>query len=268
MRQHKRWWTLLASAVTAVSACDSTVGVDDFERTDVFGSGMVVREARIVASFTGVRASGGHTVVVEQAEVEGVEVTTDDNLVAFVWTDVIDGTLVVSVDPQVRLRPTEPLIVRIHAGELSTLIADGAISLDADIGSVPDLNVREGWGSFHLYSNPIIDTSTLSRHSLPSPITDHVQLRHTCKVLFIPRDHRHSESQSRRGNPEVVGVDQQAVFSQVPIQATVAPGNLRRTWDHLEGRYQLIPRGPLVHSRSGRQLTRDCEGDVELLGLV
>ena len=142
MRKHKRRWTLLASAVVAVSACDSTVGVDDSERTDVFGSGMVVTEARIVASFTGVRANGGHTVVVEQAEVEGVEVTTNDNLVVFVRTEVIDGTLVVSVDPHVRLRPTEPLVVRIHAGALSTLIADGAVSLDADIGSVPELNVR------------------------------------------------------------------------------------------------------------------------------
>ena len=108
MRKHKPRWTLLPSALIAVSACDSTVGVDDFERDDVFGSGIVVTEARIVASFTGVRASGGHTVVVEQVEVEGVKVTTDDNLVTFVWTDVIDGTLVVSIDPRVRLRPTEP----------------------------------------------------------------------------------------------------------------------------------------------------------------
>ena len=125
----------------AVGACDSAVGIDD-PRTDVFGSGTVVTEARTVTSFTGVRASGGHTVVVEQAGVEGVEVTTDDNLVAFVWTDVIDGTLVVSVDPQVRPRSTEPLVVRIHARELSTLIADGAVSLDADIGSVPELTVH------------------------------------------------------------------------------------------------------------------------------
>ena len=142
MRKHKPRWTLLPSALIAVSACDSTVGVDDFERDDVFGSGIVVTEARIVASFTGVRASGGHTVVVEQAEVEGVKVTTDDNLVTFVWTDVIDGTLVVSIDPRVRLRPTEPLVVRIHAREISTLIANGAVSLDADIGSVPALTVH------------------------------------------------------------------------------------------------------------------------------
>ena len=126
MRKHKGRWTLLASAVIAVNACDSMIGVDDFERDDVFGSGIVVTEVRAVASFTGVRASGGHTVVVEQAEVEGAEVTTDDNLVAFVRTEVIDGTLV----------------VRIHAREISTLIADGAISLAADIGSVLKLTVH------------------------------------------------------------------------------------------------------------------------------
>ena len=129
-------------ATIIVGACDSPAGVDDFHREDVFGSGMIVTKARSVAGFTGVRASGGHTVVVEQAEIEGVEVTTDDNLLALVWTSVIDGTLVVSVDPQFRLRPTAPLVVRVYAGPLSTLTADGAVSLDADIGSVPELNVR------------------------------------------------------------------------------------------------------------------------------
>ena len=142
MGKQERRWALLTSTVFAVGACDSMVGVNDPERDDVFGSGIVVTEVRAVAGFTGVRVSGGHTVVVEQAEVEGAEVTTDDNLVAFVRTDIIGGTLVVSIDPQVRLRPTEPLIVRIHARELSTLIASGAVSLDADIGSVPELNVQ------------------------------------------------------------------------------------------------------------------------------
>ena len=141
-RKKERRWTLLASTVFAVGACDSMVGVDDFEREDVFGSGIVVTEIRAVAGFTGVRVSGGHTVVVEQAEIEGAEVTTDENLVAFVRTDVIGGTLVVSIDPQVRLRPTEPVTVRIHAGDLSTLIASGAVSLEADIGSVLELNVQ------------------------------------------------------------------------------------------------------------------------------
>ena len=126
----------------AVGACDSAVGIDDDGRAGVFGSGTVVTEARTVPSFKGVRASGGHTVVVKQAEIEGVEVTTDDNLLAFVETDVIDGTLVVTVDGEVRLHPTERLVVRIQAREISTLIAEGAVSLDADIGSVPKLSVH------------------------------------------------------------------------------------------------------------------------------
>ena len=138
--KQERRWVLLAGTVFAVGACDSMVGVN--ERDDVFGSGIVVTEVRAVAGFTGVRASGGYTVVVEQAEVEGAEVTTDDNLVGFVRTDIIGGTLVVSIDPQVRLHPTEPLIVRIHARELSTLIASGPVSLEADIGSVLELNVQ------------------------------------------------------------------------------------------------------------------------------
>ena len=140
-KQNRRW-AVLASTVMAVGACDSPVGFGDNSRIDVFGSGTVVTEARTVGSFTGVHASRGHTVVVEQAEVEGVVITTDDNLLAFVDTDVIDGTLVVTVDEDVELHPTEPLVVRIQAGELSTLIADGVTSLDADIGSVPKLDVH------------------------------------------------------------------------------------------------------------------------------
>ncbi len=139
MRKHKPRWTLLASAVIAVSACDSMVGVDP---EDMFGSGIVVTEFRAVATFTGVRASGVFEVVVKQAETEGVEVTADDNLVSFVRTHVIDGMLIVSSDPKVQLRPTEPLVVRIQAHEISTLFAQGVVSLDADIGSVPKLTVH------------------------------------------------------------------------------------------------------------------------------
>ena len=87
--KQERRWTLIASIVFAVGARDPMVGVDDFQRDDVFGSGIVVTEVRAVAGFTGVRASGGHTVVVEQAEVEGAEVTVDHNFVEFVRIDVI-----------------------------------------------------------------------------------------------------------------------------------------------------------------------------------
>ena len=139
--KQERRWMVLACTVFAAGACDSMVGVDP-RPDDVFGSGTVVTEVRAVSGFTGIRTSGGHTVVVEQAEVEGAEVTTDDNLIEFVRTAVIDGTLVVSIDPAVRLRPTEPLVVRIHAGELSTLGASGAVFLDADVGSVLELNVQ------------------------------------------------------------------------------------------------------------------------------
>ena len=133
---------VMTAALSAMTACDSMVGVDHFEREDVFGSGIIVTEVRAVESFTGVRASGGHTVVVEQAEVEEAEVTVDENLVEFVRTHVVGGTLVVSIDPEVRLRPTVPLVVRIRAGALSKLLADGAVLVNADIGSVPELNVR------------------------------------------------------------------------------------------------------------------------------
>ena len=134
-------WTLLVSTALTVSACDSPIGVED-SKPKVFGSGIVVTETRALASFTAVRASGAFEVVVEQAETEGVEVTADDNLVSFVRTNVIDGMLIVSSDPQVELRPTESIVVRIQAREISTLVAEGVVFLYADIGSVPELTVN------------------------------------------------------------------------------------------------------------------------------
>ena len=134
-------WMVEVCIALAMASCDSMVGPED--PRDEFGSGIVVTDVRAVSGFTGVRAiaTGGHTIVVEQTEVGGAEVTTDDNLIEFVRTEVIDETLVISVDPNVLLHPTDRLVVRVRAGELSTLIADGAVSLDVDIGSVPGLSV-------------------------------------------------------------------------------------------------------------------------------
>jgi len=66
-------------------------------------------------------------------------------------------------------------------------------------------------------------------HSSPSPVADHVELRHSRKVPLVPRHYGHFKGQSRRGDPEVVRIDQQTVIAEIPIQATVTPGNVGRT---------------------------------------
>ena len=134
-------WALLASSVIALCACESPLFDDDL-REEVEGSGVIASEVRTLGSFTGMSVSGGFQVDVIQSDVEEVEITAEDNLIRFIRTDVIDGTLVVEPDAEVRLRPTESIVVRIQAHEISELSVSGAVILDADVGSVDELNVQ------------------------------------------------------------------------------------------------------------------------------
>ena len=120
------------------AGCDPVVGIDDPE---ILGSGRVVTEVRTLASFNGIEARGGYEVQIKLATTERVEITTDDNVVGFIRTDVIDGTLVIASDSTVRLFPTEPIVVQVSAADVTRLSASGAMLVSADIGAVDGLTV-------------------------------------------------------------------------------------------------------------------------------
>jgi hypothetical protein len=146
----KSWWgaVALGLAVILVGGCETIVTHEDPTSEDpnrptrVFGSGVVVIESRALESFTTAEARGGsYEVVLELAPTHAVEITADDNLAPLLRTNVREGRLVIAVDPQLRLVPTEPIVLRVSVTEVSELIANGGVLLNADVGAVPQLAI-------------------------------------------------------------------------------------------------------------------------------
>jgi hypothetical protein len=147
----KSWWGAVPFGLAVIfgGGCETIVTPEDPSRQSrVFGSGVVVMESRALESFTAVEArGGGYEVVLELAPTHAVEITADDNLVPLLRTDVREGRLVISVDPQLRLVPTEPIVVRVSVAEVSELLASGGVLLNAEVGVVPRLAIAASGAS-------------------------------------------------------------------------------------------------------------------------
>ena len=74
----------------------------------IVGSGQVATQDHLVAGFFGVSLSIG-SLYVEQGPRDELRIVAEDNLIPYLRTDVIGGSLVLSVQPHVSLRPTRPI---------------------------------------------------------------------------------------------------------------------------------------------------------------
>ena len=123
---------LIGIAGMWLGACELPSGVED--DLEVIGSGHVVTQARTVSGFTTIKTSGAHSVIVERSDEEGVEVRTDDNLLAHVLTHVRSDTLFIEVAGGVQIRPSQPMVVSVRAADVGALLVGGVVSLDAELG--------------------------------------------------------------------------------------------------------------------------------------
>lgn len=117
-----RAWPLLSCCVLA-SAC----GLNAID-----GSGKVVAEPRPVAGFTAVSLRGTGRVVIEQTGTESLTVTTDDNLLPFIQSEVRGNTL--ELGPKewpTNLNPTKDIVFTLQVKTLETLDISGSGTAEA-----------------------------------------------------------------------------------------------------------------------------------------
>lgn len=77
-----------------ITACLSSCYTDD-----ISGSGVIVTESRELNAFTAVSVDGIFNVTVAQGDAQSVKITADDNVIGFVKTEVVDGSLKVYLAP-------------------------------------------------------------------------------------------------------------------------------------------------------------------------
>lgn len=112
------------------------------------GSGRVVTETRDVSGFTSLTINGAARLLVHQAGVESLSLTSDDNVLPHVSTEVRGGRLYVEFTPGVRFANTSGLTVNLTVKELYDLETDGAIAADIKGLDVDHLKVNASGASW------------------------------------------------------------------------------------------------------------------------
>lgn len=126
----------LAAALLAFAASACSVGGQN-----VAGSGRPASESRPVAPFDAISASLPGEIVLRQGPAAPVVVEADDNLLPLVETVVEGGTLRIRLRPEWRVTSRAPLRVVVTAPALRSVNLTGAVDVQADRLSVPELDV-------------------------------------------------------------------------------------------------------------------------------
>lgn len=105
------------------------------------GSGQVKREVRSVSSFRGIRLTGIGQVTVRQTGRESLSVEAEDNILPLLQTKVINETLVLDVQDNTTIQPTEPIRYDIEVKQLDQLQLSGAGAMEVLDLSTPALSV-------------------------------------------------------------------------------------------------------------------------------
>jgi hypothetical protein len=108
----------------SISACIATINGET-----VRGSGTVVEETRTLSGVSGVELAIPGTLHVTPGDKESLRIEAEDNLMAYIQTDVRAGRLVIESRQGTNLRPTRPIDYYLTATELSSLV----ISSSGDI---------------------------------------------------------------------------------------------------------------------------------------
>ncbi len=138
-------YTLLLLLILGSSSCYFNT------RETIYGSGNVVSEEREIDDFTGLKVSSGIDVIIRQGKEVSLELEADDNLHEAIITRVVDHTLKIYTDKNIRrarskkvyLVYTDLNSIRISsAGDVkgeNTLETD---HLDIDLSSAGDLDLE------------------------------------------------------------------------------------------------------------------------------
>jgi len=116
----------------------------------IYGNGNVVSEERPVSGFDGLRVSSGIDVIMRQGTGESLEIEADDNLMEHIKTEVVDNTLKIFTDKNIR--KAKAMVAYLEYKELSSIRISSAGDvtgentlqtdvLDIDISSAGDLEL-------------------------------------------------------------------------------------------------------------------------------
>lgn len=127
--------------IAVLTACGINLGKIG-SVTRVSGSGNVKTETRNVSGFNGVTVTGAGNILIDQNGTESLTVTTDDNLLQYVKTDVRGGKLVLDFTPGLMFDKVKDLTFQIGMKNLNSLQVDGAARIQGKNIATDNLSVK------------------------------------------------------------------------------------------------------------------------------
>ncbi len=110
------------------------------------GNGVSREEAREVPDFSGVAVGHGLRAEVKVGP-KSVRISGDENLLALVRTEVVDGTLKVSLERNRRVRTSSGLRVFISSPQVTSVGASGGARVDAEVTATPAFSAGASGGA-------------------------------------------------------------------------------------------------------------------------
>ncbi|MEP7265659.1 MAG: head GIN domain-containing protein [Bacteroidota bacterium] len=130
------------------------LGYANCDKDHVKGNGTIKSESRNLNSFNKISTGGSIDIVIEQGFTESAEITTDENLMSYIITEVKDNTLSIHFKENVSISSTK-LIVKVNCKELRAISAGGSGDVKtAGVLKADKLEISQGGsGDFKLNLN-------------------------------------------------------------------------------------------------------------------
>jgi hypothetical protein len=114
------------AALVVLAGCNS-ININ----TGIKGSGSEKSEPRSINNFTSVKLKGNGQLLIDENGTESLVITTDENLLPYVTTEVNGGELVIDTKDHSNLNPTKDIVYKLTVKDINAIELDGSGSGDA-----------------------------------------------------------------------------------------------------------------------------------------
>jgi hypothetical protein len=132
----------------------------DFQRIE--GSGNVIEESRNVQGFNEISLRGFGDLIIEQGDKESLVVEAEDNLLAYIDTEVRGSTLIIDMEDGISFDSTEPIRYYLTVKDLREISISGFGNVDLDNLSTDSLDLRLSGSGDITIDELIADTLNLN----------------------------------------------------------------------------------------------------------
>jgi hypothetical protein len=188
------------------------------------GSGNIQSETRDVSDFTGVDFAGSGEVNIVQGETEGLTIEADDNLLPYITSTVLRGTLRIGFDNRGALqipRPSRPIRYTVNVRNLNALEMSGAGEVYAEQLTADSLAVTQSGAGKMTVDNLTVDELAVELSGAGNVILSGRATDQTVELSGFG-SYEAGNLQSQRANIELSGAGSATVWVQEMLNAELS----------------------------------------------